>query len=64
MENFQILLHAQNNTGFRVACTDLRQKTEREEKKRERKEERLNDGDNNGEATHGARKHAWPRIKK
>ena len=27
------------------------------EKKRE--EERLNDGDNNGEATHGARKHTW-----
>ena len=21
--------------------------------------ERLNDGDNNGQATHGARKHAW-----
>ena len=29
----------------------------KEEKKR--KEERLNDGDNNGQATHGARKHAW-----
>ena len=27
--------------------------------KRERKRERLNDGDNNGQATHGARKHAW-----
>ena len=25
----------------------------------ERKEERLNDGNNNGQATHGARKHAW-----
>ena len=24
-----------------------------------KKEERLNDGDNNGQATHGARKHAW-----
>ena len=23
------------------------------------KEERLNDGKNNGQATHGARKHAW-----
>ena len=23
------------------------------------KEERLNDGNNNGQATHGARKHAW-----
>ena len=30
-----------------------KQKTEREEKKR------LNDGNNNGQATHGARKHAW-----
>ena len=26
---------------------------------REKEEERLNDGDNNGQATHGARKHAW-----
>ena len=32
-----------------------KQKTE----KRERKRERLNNGDNNGQATHGARKHAW-----
>ena len=32
-----------------------KQKTE----ERERKKERLNDGDNNGQATHGARKHAW-----
>ena len=30
-----------------------KQKTEKKE------EERLNDGDNNGQATHGARKHAW-----
>ena len=28
-------------------------------RKRERERERLNDGDNNGQATHGARKHAW-----
>ena len=28
-------------------------------KKREKKKKRLNDGDNNGQATHGARKHAW-----
>ena len=28
-------------------------------RRRERKKERLNDGDNNGQATHGARKHAW-----
>ena len=27
--------------------------------KEERKRERLNDGNNNGQATHGARKHAW-----
>ena len=32
-----------------------KQKTE----ERERKKERLNDGENNGQATHGARKHAW-----
>ena len=29
------------------------------EKERERERERLNNGDNNGQATHGARKHAW-----
>ena len=33
-----------------------KQKTEKKERK---KEERLNDGNNNGLATHGARKHAW-----
>ena len=33
-------------------CGRLKQKTEK-------KEERLNDGNNNGQATHGARKHAW-----
>ena len=26
---------------------------------KERESERLNNGDNNGQATHGARKHAW-----
>ena len=30
-----------------------------EKRKRERERERLNDGNNNGQATHGARKHAW-----
>ena len=33
-----------------------KQKTEKKEIK---KEERLNEGNNNGQATHGARKHAW-----
>ena len=28
-------------------------------KKRREKKERLNNGDNNAQATHGARKHAW-----
>ena len=31
----------------------------KKKKRRERKKERLNDGNNNGQATHGARKHAW-----
>ena len=35
-----------------------KQKTE---ERRERKKERLNNGDNNGQATHGARKHAGAR---
>ena len=30
-----------------------------EEKKRERERERAKVGENNGQATHGARKHAW-----
>ena len=29
------------------------------EKKEKEKKRRLNDGNNNGQATHGARKHAW-----
>ena len=28
-------------------------------RRRKREKERLNDGNNNGQATHGARKHAW-----
>ena len=35
-----------------------KQKTEKK-KKKERERERLNDGDNNGQTIHGARKHAW-----
>ena len=37
-----------------------KQKTEKKkrEREKERERERLNDGDNNGQATHGARKHA------
>ena len=31
----------------------------RRKKRKKRKREWLNDGDNNGQATHGARKHAW-----
>ena len=30
-----------------------------QKQKTEKKEERLNNGENNGQATHGARKHAW-----
>ena len=37
--------------------TEVGQKQKTERKRRERKE-RLNDGDNNGQATHGAHKHA------
>ena len=36
---------------------EVGQKQKTEEKKEE--EERLNDGDNNGQAMHGACKHAW-----
>ena len=37
-----------------------KQKTEKkEEEEEEREREKLSDGDNNGQATHGARKHAW-----
>ena len=37
-----------------------KQKTEKK-KKEEEEEERLNDGDNNGQATHGARKPPGPK---
>ena len=30
-----------------------------QKQKMEKKKERMNDGNNNGQATHGARKHAW-----
>ena len=34
-------------------------KSKQQRKKKEREKERLNNGENNGQATHGARKHAW-----
>ena len=40
-----------------------KQKTEKEEREKERKKERLNDGDNNGQATHGARKPPGPILR-
>ena len=36
-----------------------KQKTEEKKKKKKKEKKRLNDGDNNGQVTHGARKHAW-----
>ena len=36
-----------------------KQKTERKKKEREKERKRLNDGNNNGQATHDARKHSW-----
>ena len=38
---------------------EVGQKQKTEKKKKERKKERAKVGDNNGQATHGARKHAW-----
>ena len=40
-------------THGRFPKVGQKQKTERKERKR------LNDGNNNGQVTHGARKHAW-----
>ena len=37
-------------------------KSKRRRKKEKKKEERLNDGDNNGQATHGARKPPGPIV--
>ena len=42
-------------TTGRFPQVGQKQKTE----KKERKKERAKVGDNNGQATHGARKHAW-----
>ena len=36
-----------------------KKRRKKEKKEDEEEEERLNDGNNNGQATHGARKHAW-----
>ena len=46
-----------------------KQKTEKKKKKKKKKKERLNNGENNGQATHcnatscGARKAAWAKIR-
>ena len=36
-----------------------KRRKKKKEREKERERERLNNGDNNGQATHGARKHAW-----
>ena len=49
-------------TNFRareIPRSGSKSKDGEKEKKEKRKRERLNDGNNNGQATHGARKHAW-----
>ena len=38
---------------------EVGQKQKMERRKEEREKERLNDGNNNGQAMHGARKYAW-----
>ena len=45
------------NYFARGSFPEVGQKQKTEE--RERKKERLNDGNNNGQTTHGAHKHAW-----
>ena len=51
--------------GEKLFCTweiprsGSKAKNGEKERKKERKRERLKNGDNNGQATHGARKHAW-----
>ena len=53
-------LERNNFAHGRFPKVDQKQKTEGEKKEeREREKERLNDGNNNGQATHGARKPAW-----
>ena len=37
----------------------VKSRRRRKKKEEKRKKERLNDGNNNGPATHGAHKHAW-----
>ena len=37
----------------------VKSKKRREKREEKKEEERLNDGENNGQATHGARKHTW-----
>ena len=45
-------------THGRFPKVGQKQKTEKKKEEEERKKERLNDGNNNGQAMHGARKHA------
>ena len=42
-----------------VKSKKRRKKKREKEREKERKKERAKVGDNNGQATHGARKHAW-----
>ena len=45
--------------GNKFAASGVSPKWVKCKRRRKKEEERLNDGKNNGQATHGARKHAW-----
>ena len=49
------------NKYYKVKEVGQKQKTEKEREKERKRERGAKVGDNNGQATHGARKHAWRR---
>ena len=59
--HINIFYLSQNIRGNKFSHTGVSRSGSKAED-RERKKERLNDGDNNGQAMHGARKHAWAKI--
>ena len=55
----QVGKQTETHTGDSPKWVKSRRRRKKKKREREREKERLNNGENNGQATHGARKHAW-----
>ena len=62
VQHFRLMITVyicENIGGNKFLAMGVSPKWVKSKRRRKKKEERLNDGNNNGQATHGAQRHAW-----